>query len=219
VASPGREEPADLPAEADGGDEAAALGGSASDLLRAALASGEDGAPGEAALQALLPVVYRRLRDIARGYLGRERRGHTLSPTALVHEAYLRLLEQPGVRWRGGAHVVALAAHMMRRVLVNHAVARQRVKRGQGWQRVTIDTGLELAASPAGSHEVDLVEIDEVLQRLSALDPRQARVVELRFFGGMTTEEIAAALEVSPATAKREWASARLWLLRELHAA
>lgn len=189
-------------------------------LLRAALAAADAGigADGEAALQELVPVVYQRLRELARGYLAGERRGHTLSPTALVHEAYLRLLEQPGVRWRGGAHVVALAAQMMRRVLVNHAVARQRVKRGQGWQRVTVDTGLELAAPSAGAHELDLLEIDEALQRLAALDPRQAQVVELRFFGGMTAEEIAAALGISPATAKRDWATARLWLLRELRA-
>ncbi len=170
MAPPCREEPSDPPADADGADDLAALGGSSPTLLRAALASSDDGASGEAALQALLPVVYRRLRDIARGYLGRERRGHTLSPTALVHEAYLRLLEQPGVQWRGGAHVVALAAHMMRRVLVNHAVARQRVKRGQGWQRVTIDTGLELAASPAEPHELDLIG-----DRRAAAPPGSAR--------------------------------------------
>jgi RNA polymerase sigma-70 factor, ECF subfamily len=203
---------------ADESADAAALGGDTPALLRAALDPVASGADGEAALQALVPVIYRRLRDIARGYLARERSGHTLSPTALVHEAYLRLLEQPGVRWRGGAHVVALAAHMMRRVLVNHAVARQRVKRGQGWQRVTIDTGLELAAPLAEPHALDLLEIDQALHRLAALDARQAQVVELRFFGGMTTEEIAAALEISPATTKREWATARLWLLREMRA-
>jgi RNA polymerase sigma-70 factor (ECF subfamily) len=185
-------------------------------LLRAALAANSPEAVGEAELQALLPQVYRRLREIAAGYIGRERRGHTLSPTALVHEAYLRLLEQPGVSWRGGNHVVALAAHMMRRVLVNHAVARNRQKRGRGWQRVTIDTGLEVPGQPAQPVELDLVEIDDLLHRLAALDPRQARVVELRFFGGMTVDEIAATLEISPATAKREWATARLWLLREL---
>jgi RNA polymerase sigma-70 factor, ECF subfamily len=192
------------------------LRGDAPALLRAALAANSPTADGEAALQALLPLVYRRLRDIAGSYLARERRGHTLSPTALVHEAYLRLLEQPGVSWRGGNHVVALAAHMMRRVLVNHAVARQRKKRGQGWQRVTIDTGLEVPGKPAESQALDLIEIDDLLRQLAVLDPRQARVVELRFFGGMTVDEIAATLEISPATAKREWATARLWLLREL---
>jgi len=192
--------------------------GDASALLRAAIAADSPVSRGEETLQALLPMVYRRLRDIARGFLARERRAHTLSPTALVHEAYLRLMEQPGVSWRSGAHVVALAAQMMRRVLVNHAVARHRKKRGQGWQRVTIDTSLELPGQPAKPHELDLLEIDELLKRLADLDPRQARVVELRFFGGMTMEEIAAALEISPATAKREWATARLWLLRELRA-
>jgi RNA polymerase sigma-70 factor, ECF subfamily len=188
----------------------------ASALLRAALAANSPAADGEAALRVLLPVVYRRLRDIARGFLARERRGHTLSPTALVHEAYLRLMEQPGVSWRSSAHVVALAAQMMRRVLVNHAVARHRKKRGQGWQRVTIDTGLELPGQQV--RPLDLLEVDDLLRRLAELDPRQARVVELHFFGGMTVEEIAAALEISPATAKREWATARLWLLRELRA-
>jgi len=192
--------------------------GDAPALLRAAVAANSPEGEGEAALQALLPVVYRRLRDIARGFLAHERRSHTLSPTALVHEAYLRLMEQPGVSWKSGAHVVALAAQMMRRVLVNHAVARHRKKRGQGWQRVTIDTGLELPGQLAKPRELDLLEIDDLLKRLADLDPRQARVVELRFFGGMTVEEIAAALEISPATAKREWATARLWLLRELRA-
>jgi RNA polymerase sigma factor (TIGR02999 family) len=205
------------PGEASGVPGGLAVGETPA-LLRAAIGPGAGEADDEASLQALLPVVYRRLRDIARGYLARERRGHTLSPTALVHEAYLRLLEQPGVHWRGGAHVVALAAHMMRRVLVNHAVARQRKKRGQGWQRITVDTGLELSSLAVEPRQLGLLEIDEALQRLSALDARQARVVELRFFGGMTTEEIAAALEISPATAKREWATARLWLLRELRA-
>jgi RNA polymerase sigma factor (TIGR02999 family) len=174
-------------------------------------------APGsEAALQELLPDVYGRLRALAGRLLGRERGGHTLSPTALVHEAYLRLLEQPGVSWRGRAHVVALAAHMMRRILVNHAVARGRLKRGQGWRRVTIDTGLKAQGATAEGQALDILEIDAALGRLAALDPRQARVVELRCFGGMGIEEIGEALEVSPATVKREWATARLWLRREL---
>jgi RNA polymerase sigma-70 factor, ECF subfamily len=213
----------------DGGAERLARAGELDDglvppaeahaLLRAAVAANPPAAEGgEAALQVLLPLVYRRLRDIARGFLAHERRAHTLSPTALVHEAYLRLVEQPGVSWKSHAHVVALAAQMMRRVLVNHAVARHRHKRGQGWQRVTIDTGLVLPGQPAEARELDLLEIDELLRRLFYLDPRQARVVELRFFGGMTVEEIAVALEISQATAKREWATARLWLLRELRA-
>ena len=174
-------------------------------------------APGdEAALQVLLPLVYGRLRSLARHYLGGERRGHTLTPTALVHEASLRLLEQPGVSWRGRAHVVALAAHMMRRVLVNHAVARSRIKRGRGWERITLDTGLVAGGPGAQPLALDLLEVDEALHRLSALDARQGRVVELRCFGGMTVEEIAEVLGISPATVKREWATARLWLLREL---
>ncbi|HET6439780.1 MAG TPA: ECF-type sigma factor [Anaeromyxobacter sp.] len=187
-------------------------------LLRRAVAVGPPGVAGEGELDALLPLVYRRLRAIARDFLSREREAHTLSPTALVHEAYLRLLEQRQVSWRSGAHVVALAALMMRRVLVNHAVARDRKKRGQGWKRLTVDTGLERLGLPGQQRELDLVEIDDLLRRLATLDPRQARVVELRFFGGMGIEEIGEALDVSPATVKREWATARLWLLRELRA-
>jgi RNA polymerase sigma-70 factor, ECF subfamily len=170
---------------------------------------------GEAVLREVLPEVYGRLRALARHFLIRERGEHTLSPTALVHEAYLRLLEQPGVSWRGRAHVVALAAHMMRRVLVNHAVARGRAKRGQGWHRVTIDTGLELASVGAEPGTFSILEVDAALEKLAALDERQARVVELRCFGGMTAEEIAQALQISRATVTREWATARLWLMRE----
>jgi len=177
----------------------------------------EAAAPGdEAALQALLPLVYARLRALARHYLARERGGHTLTPTALVHEAALRLLEQPGVSWRGRAHIVALAAHMMRRVLVNHAVARGRLKRGRGWERITFDDGLAVAGPGGETRAAGILEIDEALRRLEGLDPRQARVVELRCFGGMTVEEISEALAVSPATVKREWVTARLWLMREL---
>ena len=121
----------------------------------------------------------------------------------------------PGSSWRSGNHVVALAAHMMRRVLVNHAEARQRWKRGQGWRRVTIDADLA-APGQAARCALDLLDIEALLRRLAALDARQAQVVELRFFGGMTIEEIATTLEISPATTKREWATARLWLLREL---
>lgn len=183
----------------------------ASELAARAAAAGSEGA-----LEALLPVVYGRLRALARGYLARERDAHTLSPTALVHEAYLRLMEQPGVSWRGRSHVVALASHMMRRVLVNHALARRRLKRGQGWQRITIDTGIEAAGASPDADALGILEVDAALQRLAALDPRLARLVELRCFGGMSVEELAEALEISPATVKREWASARLWLLREL---
>ena len=197
---------------------AAALSGDTPALLRTALSGDMPEAGGDAPLDALLPLVYQRLREIARAFLSRERQAFPLSPTALVHEAYLRLLQQPGVSWRSDAHVVALAAIMMRRLLVNHAVARNRQKRGQGWKRVTIDTGLEQAGMPGQQRDLDLLEIDDLVKRLSALDPRQARVVELRFFGGMGNEEIAAALAISPATVKREWTTERLWLLRELRA-
>ena len=112
--------------------------------------------------------------------------------------------------------MVALAAHMMRRILVNHAVAGRRLKRGQRWQRVTLDTGIEEAATPPEARVLDVLDVDEALERLAVMDSRQARVVELRCFGGMTVEEIAEVLDVSSATVKREWATARLWLLREL---
>ncbi len=188
----------------------------APELIRAAAAALGPAGDDAQAIEALLPQIYDRLRQVARGFLARERRGPTLSPTSLVHEAYLRLLEQPGVTWRGREHVIALAAHMMRRVLVNHAVARSRHKRGRGWERVTIDTGLAVAGAQREPRELELLEVHEALERLARLDARQARLVELRFFAGMTIEEIAEVLEISPTTAKREWATARLWLLREL---
>jgi RNA polymerase sigma factor (TIGR02999 family) len=161
---------------------------------------------------ALFDAVYAELRMCAARYLGRERRGHTLQPTALVHEAYLRLANQAGVDWQGRAHFVALAASMMRRILVDHARARGADKRGGDWERISVDLAeLEDAHAPA-----DLLALDAAVEELGAIDPYQAKLVDLRFFGGLSIEETATVLDSSPATVKREWALARAWLFRRL---
>jgi len=160
----------------------------------------------------LFPLVYDELRKIARSHLRRERLDHTLQPTALVNEAYLRLIDQNRVEWKGRAHFFGIASHMMRRILVDHARKRHAGRRGGGAPKVTLDEGL--AAGPTES--VDVVALDEALSRLAEIDPEQSRLVELRFFGGLTIEETAAVLEISPATVKREWSAARAWLFREL---
>lgn len=164
----------------------------------------------------LLPLVYAELRRQARAFLRRERAGHTLEPTALVHEAYLRLVRQHDVAWAGRSHFHAIAAQAMRRVLVDYGRQRHAAKRGGlAHERVTLD-GL---AAPAGSGDVDADLLHRALDRLEALDARQARIVELRFLTGLSVEETAAALGISVATVKRDWATARLWLLRELERA
>lgn len=162
----------------------------------------------------LVAAVYGDLRRIARGALARERSGHTLQPTALAHEAYLDLAEQRRAAWQGRGHFLSVAALAMRRILVSHARRRAAGKRGGGALRVTLPQ--DLAAVEA---EVDLVALDAALDALAALDPRQARVVELRYFGGLTIEETAAALGVSPATVKVDWSMARAWLRRRLEGA
>ena len=159
-------------------------------------------------LDQMLPVLYDELHRLAAGYLSREATGNTLQPTALVHEAYLRLVEQRQVDWRNRAQLLGLAAGMMRRILVNHARDRAAQKRGGGAQQVS----LSLLESPSGQPDVDLIALEDALDRLAALDERKGRVVELKFFGGLTTEEIAEVLEVSGATVEREWAFARAWL-------
>ena len=164
-----------------------------------------------AALARLLPLVYDELRHLADSFLRRERAGHTLQPTALVHEAYLRLVDQP-LRLENRAHFFGVAAQAMRCILVDHARARLAAKRGGGGQRLA----LEDAAGLSDERELDLVALDDALRSLSALDPQQSRVVELRFFGGLTIEETAAVLRVSPATVKRDWQTARAWLHREI---
>jgi RNA polymerase sigma factor (TIGR02999 family) len=163
-------------------------------------------------LNALLPIVYQELRRLAASYLRRERPGQTLQPTALVHEAYLRLLKDKPDRWQNRAHFCAIAAHSMRQILIERARARGALKRGGAMPRITLDEGLV----PAGESTVDLVALDQALERLGALDPEQARLVELRFFGGLTIEETAEAMHMSPATVKRHWTVARAWLAREL---
>ena len=163
-------------------------------------------------LDALLPIVYQELRRLAAAYLRRERPGQTLQPTALVHEAYLRLLKDRPDRWQNRAHFCAIAAHSMRQILIERARARGALKRGGGGVRITLDEGLVPGAGPT----VDLLALDRALERLAGLDPEQARLVELRFFGGLTIEETAEAMRISPATVKRHWTLARAWLAREL---
>ena len=166
------------------------------------------------AVNALLPLVYDELRRLAAAYLRRERPGQTIQPTALVHEAYLRLLKDKPDRWQNRAHFCAIAAHSMRQILIERARARGALKRGGVQARVTLDEGLLAADSP----HIDLLALDEALQRLEAIDPEQARLVELRFFGGLTIEETAEAMDISAATVKRHWTVARAWLARELEA-
>jgi len=166
-----------------------------------------------AARDEMLPLVYDELRAIARVHLGRERRDHTLQATALVHEAYERLVDQDRTRWQGRAHFLAVAAQLMRRILVDHARARRAAKRGGGELTLSLDAGLEVED---GGRDVGLIRLDDALTRLEQLDPGQARIVELRYFGGLTVDETAHAVERSPATVKREWAMARAFLHREL---
>jgi RNA polymerase sigma factor (TIGR02999 family) len=159
-------------------------------------------------LDQMLPVVYAELHRLASSYLKREPEGHTLQPTALVHEAYLRLIDQRRVDWRNRAQFLGLAAGMMRRILVNHARDRAARKRGGNARQVS----LSLVEAPSGRPDVDLIALEDALDRLTALDPRKGQVVELKFFGGLTIEEIAEVLRVSAATVEREWSFARAWL-------
>jgi RNA polymerase sigma factor (TIGR02999 family) len=168
----------------------------------------------QSALDRLLPLVYAELRKIARRCLHGERRDHTLQTTGLVHEAYLRLVQSNRVQWRDRAHFFALTAQLMRRVLVDEARKRAVNKRGGGMTRVALDDVLVPVAEPS----VDVLALDEALSRLSEVSPRKARVVEMRFFGGLTIEETAAVLGVSTDIVKREWRTAKLWLARALTA-
>ena len=163
-------------------------------------------------LDSLLPIVYQELRRLAANYLRRERQGQTLQPTALVHEAYMRLLKDRPDRWQNRAHFCAIAAHSMRQILIERARARDALKRGGGGPRITLDDALVAG----GERSIDLLALDQALERLAAMDAGQARLVELRFFGGLTVEETAEALDMSPATVKRHWTVARAWLAREL---
>jgi RNA polymerase sigma factor (TIGR02999 family) len=164
-----------------------------------------------AAREQLLPLVYDELRRVARHCLA-GRRNHTLQSTALVHEAYLRLIDHTSVRWDDRVHFFAVAALLMRRILVDHARAKGAKKRGGDCVTLLLDEEIALPKK----REMDIVALDDALNSLAKLDQRQCRLVELRFFGGLSIEETARELEVSPATVKREWATARLWLLREM---
>jgi RNA polymerase sigma-70 factor (ECF subfamily) len=160
----------------------------------------------------LLPIVYGELRRLAASYLRRERPGHTLQPTALVHEAYVRLIDQRQIDWSNRAQFIGVAAVMMRRILVNHARDRIADKRGGGAEHVP----LTLAGEGIGAPEVNLLDLHEALNDLSDSDPRKGRIVELKFFGGLTTEEIAETLGVSVATVERDWKFARAWLYQAI---
>ncbi len=169
-----------------------------------------DGHP--SAARQLLPMVYDELRRLARSQLRRQPSGHTLQATALVHEAYLRLVGPTASRWESRAHFFAVSATAMRQVLSNHARHKKAAKRGSTWNRV----GLSEVIDPAGELDVDLMALDHAPEKLATLDERQSRLVELRFFGGMTTKEIALVLGVSTSTIEKEWARARAWLSAEL---
>jgi RNA polymerase sigma factor (TIGR02999 family) len=166
----------------------------------------------EAALDKLVPLVYDELRRIAHRHMARERAGHTLQTTALVNEAYLRLVDTKQVPWHDRAHFFALSAQLMRRILVDHARARGRLKRGGPGQKVPLDESL---AVPVG-RQTDLVGLDDALSSLATVDARKAKVVELRFFGGLSVEETAEALNVSASTVMSDWRIAKVWLLRQL---
>jgi RNA polymerase sigma factor (TIGR02999 family) len=176
--------------------------------------AGDAGAAAE-----LMPLVYEELRRIAGAYMRRERPGQTIQPTALVHEAYLRLLADRKQAWEGRTHFLAIAANSMRQILVERARAHHTQKRGGDRDRITLVEGVLRAGNDdADEAALDLLALDEALDRLAALDAQQARVVELRFFGGLTIEETAAELAISPATVKRHWTLARAWLRREVRA-
>jgi len=166
------------------------------------------------ALEKLTPLVYQELRRLAARYLRRERREHTLQSTALVHEAWLRLIDQKQVHWQNRAQFFGIAAEMIRRILIDHARNRQAAKRGDGALKLELD---EAVATPE-RRDLDLVALDDALKDLARLDPKQSKLVDLRFFGGLSIEESAEVLGVSPATVKREWAAAKAWLYRELNA-
>jgi RNA polymerase sigma factor (TIGR02999 family) len=166
------------------------------------------------ALEQLVPLVHAELQRLARRQMRRERDGHTLQTTALVNEAYLRLVDLSRIRWQDRAHFFAMSARLMRRILVDHARSRRYIKRGGGAGRVPFDEGLTVSMEPAA----DLVALDDALQALARVDARKGHVVELRYFGGLSVEETAEALHVSPETVMRDWRLAKAWLLREITA-
>jgi RNA polymerase sigma-70 factor, ECF subfamily len=165
-----------------------------------------------AAFDALVPIVYGELRRLAHAHMRRERAGHLLQTTALVNEAYLQLIDAAKVRWRDRAHFFGISAKLMRQILVHHARSRDAAKRGGGMRQVSLDESAICAPAP----DADLLELDEALTALEAFDARKAKVVELRFFGGLTLEEAAEVLHVSPDTVWRDWDLAKTWLYREM---
>lgn len=166
----------------------------------------------QSACDQLLSIVYDELRRLARSYLRGERPNHTLQSRDLVHEAFLRLIDQEYVTWKNRAHFFGIAAQMMRRILINHAVAQRSAKRGGPAVKLTLDE----AAHLAGQREIELIALDDALKDLEAIDPQQCRIVEFRFFSGLSIEETALILGISPATVSREWRIAKMWLRREI---
>ena len=166
----------------------------------------------KAAMDKLLPIVYDELRRLAAGFFRRERLNHTLQATALVHEAYLRLVDQSRVGWENRAHFFGSAAQLMRQILVDHARSHNAAKRGGGEIKVSLAEDMALA----GPRELDLIALDVALDELAALDGQQSRIVEMRFFGGLSIEETAQVLGVAPATVKRDWNTAKAWLYRRM---
>jgi len=165
------------------------------------------------ALEQLMPLVYSELRRLAGAYLRRERSNHTLQSTALVHEAFMRLVHQQDVQWRNRAHFYAIAAQMIRRILVDYARSQHAEKRGSGAIKLALD---EAMAVPQAGADIDLLGLNDALDRLAELDERQGRIVELRFFAGLSIDETAEVMHLSPASIKREWQTARAWLFREM---
>ena len=176
---------------------------------------GREGAEPPATAEKLFPVVYDELRRLARGYMSREPAGHTLQPTALVHEAFLKLVDQTRADWKGKTHFFAVGARVMRRLLVDHARERGAAKRGAGWQRVTL-SGAFGSDPGEGLAPERLLDLNAALERLAELDEREARVVTLRYFGGLTVEQVAEVLGVSRRTVDNDWRHAQAWLRHEL---
>ena len=181
--------------------------------VSALLAAWSDG--NETARDALIPLVYEELRRLAGHYMALERSAHSLQATALVHEAYLRLIDQRQVRWQGRAHFFALASRMMRRIFVDYARSRHYAKRGGAARRVSLDEAMIVSEEKTQ----DVVALDEALTRLAAIDFRKSQVVELRYFGGLSMEEIAKVLKISAVTVRRDWSTARAWLYRDMRGA
>jgi RNA polymerase sigma factor (TIGR02999 family) len=186
------------------------VGGDSSKDITELLLSWKSG--NQAALDELMPLVYQELKGLAASYLRRERPDHTLQATALVNEAYVRLVDSPTVSWQNRAHFFGIAARIMRQILVNHALKRNAAKRGGFAHKLSLDE----AVSFADQREVDLIALDDALKQLETIDPQKSRIIELRFFGGLSIAETAEALGVSHATVERNWKIAKLWLRREI---